>query len=311
MLKPTDKNSVIELRRVGTTMGASVSGIDLGKPLNDSQFAAILNALGEQKVLCFPGQPIGPEALRDFSKRFGSLQITPIGQMPNLPDVSILSNIVIDGRNIGIPDAGQSWHTDMTYNNVPGFVNVLVAQKVPSRNGKVLGSTEFTNTEASCADLPKDLVKKLLGLTATHDINKFWEYMRREKGSDRPPMTSEQRAKHPASTHPVLLTHPITGRMVINVNPGFTERIDQLPVAQSDRILQELFDHILQPKYRYVHNWKVEDVLLWDHLSTWHNAIGDYEPHEERLMIRCQVMADQIFDPAFTKKFKKTIQESN
>ena len=285
----------------GTTTGARVTGIDLAQPIGDANFSSILKALGEHKVLCFPSQPIGPQALRDFSMLFGSLQITPIGQMPGLPDVSILSNILDNGRNIGIPDAGQSWHTDMTYNKVPGFVNILVAQKVPMRDGKALGATEFANAQAACADLPNDLLARLEGMTATHDINKFWEHMRREKNSTRPPMTPEQRSKHPPSTHPVLLTHPITGRKVLYVNPGFTERIEQVPADESERMLQQLYDHVLQPKYRYVHDWTAGDVLLWDHLGTWHNAIGNYAPHEHRLMIRCQVMADRIFEPEFIR----------
>lgn len=284
------------------TLGARVTGIDLSSQLSDRAFAIILRALGERSVLCFPQQPIGPAALRDFSLRFGSLQVTPIGQMPGTPDVSVLSNIVEDGRHIGIPDAGQDWHTDMTYNQVPGFVNVLVAQKVPVRDGKPLGATEFADTQAACAELEPDLVRQLEQMTAVHDINKFWEYMRREKGSSRPPMTTEQRARHPPARHPVLLTHPISGNKVLYVNPGFTERIEQLSMTQSDLLLQRLFDHILQARYRYTHRWSVGDVLLWDHIGTWHNAVADYAPTEHRLMIRCQVMADRIFDPEFTRR---------
>jgi taurine dioxygenase len=285
----------------GGTLGATVTGIDLANPITDAQFADVLRALGDHGVLCFPNQPIGPQALRVFSARFGQLQVTPIGQMPGLPDVSILSNIVEGGSNIGIPDAGQDWHTDMTYNPVPGFVNVLVAQKVPMRDGQPLGSTEFANAQAACAALPDDLLRRLEGLTAVHDINKFWEHMRRERGSTRASMTPEQRAKHPPSIHPVLLTHPITGRKVLYVNPGFTERIEQLSQDESDQLLEQLYAQVLQPQFRYVHRWTVGDLLLWDHIGTWHTAVADYQPTEHRLMIRCQVMADRIFDPAFTR----------
>lgn len=295
----TDAKVLVQVRPNDGTLGARVKGIDLSQPLTDVDFATVLRALGEHGVLCFPDQPIGPQALRAFSMRFGTLQVTPIGQMPGVPDVSVLSNILEDGRYIGIPDAGQDWHTDMSYNAVPGFVNVLVAQRVPVRDGVVLGATEFANTQAACADLPAELLAHLQGLTAVHDINKFWEHMRREKGSPRPPMTAEQRARHPASRHPVLLKHPITGRQVLYVNPGFTERIEQLPEAESDRMLQRLFEHILQPKYRYTHHWSVGDLLLWDHIGTWHNARADYRADEHRLMIRCQVMADRILDPGF------------
>ena len=100
-------------------------------------------------------------------------------------------------------------------------------------------------------------------------------------------------------SHPVFLTHPITGRKVIYVNPGFTVKIDGMDPAESRQLLDELFAHVLQPQFRYVHRWAVGDVLLWDHIGTWHNAIADYGPGEYRLMKRCQVLANAIFDPAF------------
>jgi len=99
----------------------------------------------------------------------------------------------------------------------------------------------------------------------------------------------------------VLLTHPITGRKVIYVNPGFTVCIDGLPEAESAGLLKMLLDHVLQDKYRCVHEWTQGDLLLWDHIGTWHYARPDYGPDEYRLMKRCQVMATKIFDPAFVR----------
>ncbi len=288
----------------GESLGAVVSEIDLSDPLAEADFNRILRALGEYGVLRFPGQAIDPAALRALSSRFGSLlaaKNTALSE-PGMPDVSILSNVVENGRNIGLPDAGQDWHTDMTYSAVPGFVNVLVALRVPMRDGAPRGATEFTNTQAACADLPETLRRRLEGTTATHDLDKYWEHMRREKGSTRPPLTPAQRAALPPVVHPTLLTHPITGRPVIYVNPGFTTRINELPEAESDAVLAGLFEHILLPKYRYVHRWAVGDVLLWDHLGTWHYAVPDYRPDEHRLMKRCQVLADRIFDPDFQRR---------
>jgi taurine dioxygenase len=220
---------------------------------------------------------------------------------PGMPEVSVLSNVVVNGRPIGIPDAGQDWHTDMTYNRVVGFVNVLVAKQVPVREGTALGATEFANTQAAYEALPEDLKAKLAGLTATHDWNNFHELMRR-KGSTRPALTEEQRSKRPPVSHPVFLTHPITGRKVIYVNPGFTVKIDQLGPDESGDMLDYLFAHVLKPEYRYVHRWTVGDVLVWDHIGTWHYAVPDYRPDEYRLMKRCQVLADRIFDPAFREQ---------
>jgi taurine dioxygenase len=285
-------------------LGARVTGVDLNKPLSDDDFARVLRALGTYGVLCFPDQPIEAAALRSFSLRFGDLQVISGNQdrvEPGMPEVSILSNVIENGRPIGIPDAGQDWHTDMTYNRVVGFVNVLVAKKVPERDGKKLGATEFANTQAAYEGLPADVKRKLADATATHDWNNFHELMR-AKGSKRPALTEAQRRERPPVSHPVFLTHPITGRKVIYVNPGFTVRVDGMEPGESRATLDALFAHVLKPEYRYVHHWSVGDVLLWDHIGTWHYAVPDYAAHEHRLMKRCQALANKIFDPAFRDK---------
>lgn len=285
-------------------LGAVVTGIDLSRPITDQDFARLFRALGDRGVLHFPNQPIDALSLRRFSEQFGSLQVihgVPHHE-PDMPEVSILSNIVENGRAIGMADAGQSWHTDMTYNATVGFVNVLVAHRVPVRDGKVLGATEFASTQAAYDHLPPALVSKLEGATAVHDLNFYWEFMRREKGSTRPPLTDAQRRARPPVRHPVLLKHPITGRRAIYVNPGFTERIEGLSGTDSDALLGQLYEHVLQPRFRYTHHWQVGDVLMWDHLGTWHNAVADYRADEPRLIKRCQVLADKVFDPAFTAR---------
>jgi len=294
---------MLTIQHDDTSLGARVTGVDLTRPLSDADFASVLRALGARGVLCFPDQPIDAGALRRFSARFGELQVISSAKgrtEPGMPEVSILSNVVENGRPIGIPDAGQDWHTDMTYNRVVGFVNVLVALKVPARDGRALGATEFANTQAAYDDLPEGVKTRLEHATATHDWNNFHELMRM-KGSTRPALTEAQRRERPPVSHPLFLTHPITGRKVIYANPGFTVRIDELEAAESRSTLDFLFSHILKPEYRYVHHWRVGDVLLWDHVGTWHYAVPDYGAHEHRLMKRCQVLADRIFDPDFVR----------
>jgi taurine dioxygenase len=154
---------------------------------------------------------------------------------------------------------------------------------------------------AAYEGLDPDLKELLKDKTATHDFNKFWEKMRLRPGSVRGPLTAEQRAKRPPSVHPVFLTHPISGRPVLYCNPGYAIRINELDERESERVLERLFAHQLQPEYLYTHTWSVGDVLVWDHVGTLHNAVPDYGPHEPRLMKRCQVMANRIFDPAFLR----------
>jgi taurine dioxygenase len=285
----------------GQILGATVGGVDLAHPLSDADFARILQALGRHGVLRFPEQRLEATALRDLSARFGRIQATLTGRHhePGLPEVGILSNVIENGEPIGITDAGQDWHTDMSYNETIGFLNVLYALEVPRRDGRVLGATLFANTQAAWEDLPAELKARLAGATATHDFNKFWENMRRRPGSLRGPLTPEQRRRRPPSVHPVCMTHPLTGRTVLYCNPGYAVRINELDEAESDRVLETLFAHQLQAKYLYAHRWTEGDVLVWDHIGTLHNAVADYRPDERRLMKRCQVMADRVFDRAF------------
>ena len=125
--------------------------------------------------------------------------------------------------------------------------------------------------------------------------------MRRNRGSERPAMTDQQRRRRPPVIHPVFLMHPITGRKVLYCNPGYSVRINELPMRESEEMLEFLFAHQLQMKFRYTHVWTENDVLLWDHFGTIHRAIADYRPDEIRLIRRCQVMATKVFDPAFLR----------
>ena len=288
----------------GAVLGATIEGLDVSRPLSDDEFAHVLQALGHYGVLRFPAQQLDAAALRTFSERFGEIQGSISGNAqhdPDVPEVGILSNIMENGRYIGIPDAGQDWHTDMSYRDVMGFVNVLYGITIPRRNGSVLGGTEFCSMHAAYEGLPEDVKRRLKDATALHDFTKFWEHMRQDKASNRPPLTEEQRRRRPPVTHPVFMTHPITRRTVLYANPGYTIRINDMSERESDEMLEFLFAHQLEGRYRHLHTWSERDLLVWDHLGTIHRAIADYGPDEPRLMKRCQVMATKIFDPGFVR----------
>ncbi len=293
---------MLSVEPTGAILGATIHGIDLSKPLADSDFAGILLALGQHGVLRFPAQHIELGDLKRFSEMFGEIQggaISAVAPDRPFPEIGILSNIKEDGDYIGLPDAGQDWHTDMSYRETMGFVNVLYGLKIPRRDGIALGGTEFANMHAAYDALPDDIKTRLDGMTATHDFEKFWEHMRRNKASGRPPMTDEQRRRRPPVVHPLFMTHPVTGRKVLYCNEGYVMRINELPEAESDRMLDFLFRHQLEDRFRYTHRWTEMDVLVWDHLGTIHRAIADYRPDEPRLMRRCQVMATKVFEPGF------------
>ena len=296
---------MVQIVPTGKVLGAKVLGADLSQPLSAKDFGAILGALGNYSVVCIPGQKLDAASLKDFAGRFGELEINVAAGTycdPVHPEVMTLSNIIENGKPLGLADAGQDWHTDMSYSATIAFANVLYAIKVPRRNGKVLGSTEFANMRAAYEDLPADIKQKLDGKTITHDFAKYWDKARAQPGSTRKPLTEEQRAKKPPVSHPVFLTHPITGKKVLYANPGYAMRINELPEAESDELLEFLFRHQLQPKYCYVHEWTEGDVLMWDNLGTLHQAWPDYTADEHRLIRRCQVMADRVFDPAFARQ---------
>ena len=296
-------------REFGSEVGASaMSGMlctALGLPqMVTPTFATLLGALCRHGVLRIPDQAIDTEQLVRFSGRFGSLEINVANapHEPGHPEVMILSNMRRDGRPVGLSDAGQGWHTDMSYSREIAFANVLHAIRVPLRDGVPLGSTEFSDMYGAHDGLPAAVRQRLQGATATHDFDKFWEEMRRRPGSARAPLTPEQRRRKPPVSQPVFLTHPVTGRPVLYCNPGYAVRIDGWDPGESEAMLAFLFDHQLRPEYRHVHHWTAGEVLIWDDICTLHYARPDYGPDEPRLMRRCQVMADRVFDPAFARR---------
>ena len=281
----------------GGALGATVRGLDLSLPLSPSRRDEIIDALGIHGVLDFPRQDLTARQLRDFSAHFGQLEVNVANayQEDGLPEVMTLSNIRKDGKPIGLADAGQDWHTDMSYSRMIAFANILYGIQIPTRDGKPLGATEFCSMHAAYEALPQALKERLEGMTVTHDFNKFWEMMRRERGSTRPPLSEAQRQAKPPVSHPVFLTHPITGRKVLYANPGYSMRIDQLSPQESDEVLAQLFEHQLQPRFRYRFEWQPRSVLMWDNMGTIHNAVADYRPDEPRLIKRCQVAATRFF----------------
>lgn len=284
-------------------LGATVSEIDLAEPMADREFGILLRALADHGVVCCTGQTLTPAQQVAFSRRFGELEVHVSGafQDKEHPEVMILSNMTENGRPLGLADAGQDWHTDMSFSRMIAFVNILHAKRVPRRDGKALGGTMFASMTAAYDILPAEVKARIANLTATHDFEKFWEMMRSRKGeaTSRPPLTDEQRRKKPPVSHPMVLEHPISARKILYANPGYTIRVDGIPQSESDALLEFLFTHQLKPEFQYTHHWNEGDVLLWDNLQTLHNAVPDYGPDEHRWINRSQAMADLVFQPAF------------
>jgi taurine dioxygenase len=281
----------------GKALGARIDGIDLAKAVSPAAFKQILIALGEHGVLVFPKQKVDTAAFAAFGRMFGDLEINVANQFhePGHPEVMTLSNIVRDGKPVGLGDAGQGWHTDMSYSRDIALANILLADRIPVRDGKPLGDTQFRNMHAAYEDLPADIKTRLKGRTATHDFVKFWDMMRVRPGSLRAALTPEQRAKKPPVKQPVFQTHPITGRTILYCNPGYAMWIDDMDRGTSDELLAFLFKHQEQDKFFYAHKWAEGDLLMWDNIGTCHNAVPDYRPDEPRYIRRLQVMATKDY----------------
>jgi taurine dioxygenase len=294
----------MKITPLSETMGACIEALDLSLPLSDRDLDTLMVALGKYGVLEFPKQTLTTSQLKAFSERFGDLYISPGGraQVPGFPEVMVLSNMVENGHALGLKDAGQSWHTDMSYAKVIALANILYGTKIPHRDTRPLGATQFRNMHAVYDDLPETLKTKLADKTITHDFNKFWEMMRTRPGSTRAPLSLVEREARPAVSHPVFLTHPITRKKVLYANPGYAISIDGLDKDDSDEILEFLYARQLEDKYLYTYSWRKDSVLMWDNMGTTHNAIADYGPAEHRYMQRCQVMANRLFGASGTNE---------
>ena len=287
----------MHIEPTGKILGATITDTDLAQTLTDAEFRQILRALGDYGVLCFRRQKLETEEFARFGAMFGELEINVANLFhePGFPQVMVLSNMTKDGKPVGLGDAGQGWHTDMSYSKDIALANVLYAIKVPKRDGRPLGDTQFRNMQAAYEDLPDDIKRRLAGRTATHDFAKFWDMMRARPGSIRGPLTPAQRAQKPPVQQPIFRTHPITGRTILYCNPGYAMRIDGLPEGESNELLEFLFAHQAKEKYFYAHRWAEGDVLMWDNIGTTHNAVPDYRADEPRYIRRVQVMASKDY----------------
>ena len=278
--------NTLKTRPLTPKFGVEILGVDLAAPLSEADFSQIEQLFNEHGVVLFRGQNISEDQHIEFSQRFGPLEIhvRKDALMKHRPEIFVVSNVHENGKPIGSVDAGQFWHTDLSYKQVPSRGSLLLAREVPMRDGKVIGDTMFCSTIAAFAGLPSDLQKRLETLSAVHHYEKG--YNRDRPSGKRKPLTPEQLASLPDVVHPVVRKHPYTGKPCLFVNEGYVTEIVGLPKAESDALLEQLFEHCLKDEFIYRHNWRVGDLLLWDNCSTQHCAVGDYEPGQRRRMDR-------------------------
>ncbi|WP_259757493.1 taurine dioxygenase [Pseudomonas sp. GCEP-101] len=277
--------TTLTIEPISPALGAVVSGVRLADPLDDAAQRQIEQALLDHHVLFFRNQPLTPTQQANFAARFGDLHIHPIyPSSPEQREVIVLDTTVTDVRDNAI------WHTDVTFLETPALGAVLAAKQLPPYGGDTLWASGIAAFEA----LSKPLQQLLDGLTATHDISKSFPQERFGATDADLARLEEARRKNPPRSHPVIRTHPVTGRKALFVSDGFTTRINELEPAESRAILDLLFAHFARPEFTVRWRWKENDVAFWDNRVTQHYAVDDYRP-QRRVMHRATILGDKPF----------------
>ncbi len=268
-------------------IGAEITSVDLARDLDRVSFAALEEAWNAHSVLVFRGQTLTPEQLVRFSRRFGPLEIHVLDQYlhPVHPEILVVSNVIENGRQIGVADAGRYWHSDLSYMLEPSRGSILYALEIPTKDGQPIGDTLWASAAAAYEALDEPTRRRLDGLEAAFSLGHRFEKLVKD-GDKNAAMTESQKKQVPEVVHPVVRTHPVTGRKSIFVNEGHTARIVGLPKDESRALLQQLWAHVTRPEFTYRHRWQPGDVVMWDNIPTQHIAICDYALPQRRLLHR-------------------------
>ncbi len=260
-------------------IGAFISDLDLRQALPDEVIAALRAALVQWKVLFFRDQHLSEEEHIRFARQFGELEIHPLTP-PDQPRPEIL-RIVHDRDNRGTENF---WHSDVTWRPQPSLGSILRAVEIPELGGDTL----WADMEAAYAELPDTLKEKLAGLQAEHNFLRAFGHRIPEE------QHPEIRERHPPQHHPVVRTHPESGRKSLYVNIAFTDHIVGMDKQESDKLLGFLQDRAGRPEYQVRLKWQPGTIAFWDNRASQHYAVSDYWP-QRRVMERVTVAGDRPF----------------
>jgi taurine dioxygenase len=267
---------MIDVRPLTTTIGAEIHGIDLAE-VDDGTFAEVEKAFADNKVLFFRDQDITTAQHVAFCRRLGDLEVHPFApSKPDYPEVMVLRH----GKDR--PGAENNWHSDVTWRLEPSLGSMLRALEVP----EVGGDTLFADMEAAYDGLGDTMKAMLDDLVAVHD---FVRVFARGKSADE---IAELRKEYPPAEHPVIRTHPVSGRKSIYVNVAFTSHIRGLRADESVQLLTYLYRQAAKPEYQCRFRWERNSFALWDNRCVQHYAVSDYWPHR-RVMERVTIVGDR------------------
>ena len=268
----------------GGGVGAEVRGIDLRR-IDDTMFAAIHTAWVDHQVLLFRGQSLSDDDLIGFSRRLGDLDLAPIQEsgrsvVDGRPELYVVSNVVENGKPIGSLGAGEAvWHTDMSYLPAPPKASLLYALEIPPTGG----DTSFVNMYTAFETLPDDLKRRCMGLKVKHDgtYNSGGFVRQGVEPTDDPRLS-------PGHLHPIVCTHPDSGRRMLYLGRRRNAYIDGLDLAGSEALLDAIWHHACQTQFCWTNQWQVGDLVLWDNRCTMHRR-DPFDAATRRVMHRTQV----------------------
>ncbi|MBV9563415.1 MAG: TauD/TfdA family dioxygenase [Bradyrhizobium sp.] len=271
----------------GRGVGAEVRGLNLAN-IDDTAFARIVRAWHDHSVLLFRDQHLDDHNLIAFSRRLGDLDWAPVQEtgrrfVEGMPEIYVVSNVVVNGEPIGSLGAGESvWHTDMSYLDVPPKASMLYALELPSTGG----NTSFCNMYSIYDALPEGLKTRIANIKIKHDgTYNSGGYIRQGVTPSDDPRLS------PGAVHPLVCTHPDTGRRMLYLGRRRNAYLAGLAVAESEALLDQLWSYVERPEFAWEHVWKVRDLVMWDNRCTMHRR-DPFDPASRRVMHRTQVKSE-------------------
>ena len=288
----TPDGAMFNVRRLSEPLAAEITGIDLSANVSDDLIDQLKIALREHLVLVIRDQHLSPPEQVAFSRRFGDLVRRIKGDFlhPEFPDVLVLSNRKENGAYVGATTeyAGFTWHADLTYAERPSMGSMLHALEVPEEGG----DTAFANMYLAYETLPEETRRKIEDLKAIHERDR----RRNPRAQLTDKFDRDANAYYnldiPERLHPMVRTHPETGRKALFVSPRFVIGIDGMPDSEAQPLLDELFEHQRRPEFIYRHKWRLGDLVFWDNRCTIHLACGGIKPPGIRHLHRTSIAGD-------------------
>ena len=283
----------MQINPLSDVLGAEIIGADVGD-LDDAEFDEVHDAFLKHHVLVFRAQDLPPEKQINFAQRFGELDvhIQKDNKYSEHEAIQILSNKKVNGKYVGSPSAGEAWHSDLSYTDIPTLCTMLYAMEIP----EIGGDTEWSNMYLAYEGLSDKIKNRIDGLHGRHTFNRFRNPrvevpdVYKGKGKERYVDIAP-----PDAIHPVVRTHPETGRKALYISERFTIGIEELEEDEGQALLDELIAHQKQRDFIYRHKWDLRDLTIWDNRCLIHLACGGVPEGQIRHMHRTIVRGDKPY----------------